>query len=137
MTKCDCYHENTRKSPIYGEAFCVDETYGVCYGTKECDECYCHGDESQCTFYPEKRKKAEKPMVTAEMWIKAQEDGETYITTDGDASYSVVGGFIMENLNVSNVQTLSNWMNKIWKKQELRKMTKAEAEKEFGIKIVG
>lgn len=42
----------------------------------------------------------------------------------------------MENLNVSNIQTLSDWMNKIWKKQECRKMTKAEAEKEFGIKII-
>ena len=70
------------------------------------------------------------------MWLKAQEDEEKYITTDGDASYSVVDGFIMENLNVSNIQTLSDWMNKIWKKQECRKMTKAEAEKEFGIKII-
>ena len=78
----------------------------------------------------------EKAISAKEMWLKAQEDEGIYITTDGDASYSVVDGFIMENLNVSNIQTLSDWMNKIWKKQECRKMTKAEAEKEFGIKII-
>ena len=50
----------------------------------------------------------EKAISAKEMWLKAQEDEEIYITTDGDASYSVVDGFIMENLNVSNIQTLSD-----------------------------
>ena len=50
-----------------------------CLGTKECDRCNCGGDESKCDFYPEKRKAAEKKMNTAEMWLKAQEDGKTYI----------------------------------------------------------
>lgn len=75
-------------------------------------------------------------MNTAEMWLKAQEDGEAYITIDGDASYSVTDGFIMENLHVSNTQTLSDWMSKMWKKREHKKMTRAEAEKEYRIKIV-
>ncbi len=132
MGKCDCYHERTGRDPLFGSPV----TYGVCYGTRECEECYCNGDESKCTFYPEKRKAAMKPMTTAEMWLKAQEDGEAYITIDGDASYSVADGFIMENLHVSNVQTLSDWMSKTWKKQELRKITRAEAEKQLGVKIV-
>lgn len=27
-----------------------------CWGTKECEECSCGGDETKCTFYPEKRR---------------------------------------------------------------------------------
>lgn len=34
-----------------------DIEVGVCYDTKECDECRCGGDETKCDFYPEKRKK--------------------------------------------------------------------------------
>lgn len=135
MEKCDCYRIRsvTRYNGIFGTQNYL-ESY--CIGTKECEICNCGADESKCDFYPEKRKKAEKPMTTAEMWLKAQEDGEAYITIDGDASYSVADGFIMENLHVSNVQTLSDWMSKTWKKQELRKMTRVEAEKQLGVKIV-
>ena len=135
MGNCDCYRERnvTRYNGIFGMQNYLE---GYCIGTKECEICNCGADESKCNFYPEKRKKAEKPMTTAEMWLKAQEDGETYITTDGDASYSKTEGFIMENLLVNNVMALSDWMNKTWQKQELRKMTRVEAEKQLGVKIV-
>lgn len=133
MGQCKCYE--TRLEPIETNSI-FRHAYGVCLGTKEQDRCNCGADESKCDFYPEKRKAAMKPMTTAEMWLKAQEDGEAYITIDGDVSYSVADGFIMENLHVSNVQTLSDWMSKTWKKQELRKITRAEAEKQLGVKIV-
>lgn len=53
----------------------------VCYGTRECEECSCNGDKSKCNFYPEKRK-GNKSMNTAEMRIKAQEDGMCYETIE-------------------------------------------------------
>lgn len=135
MEKCNCYHERnvTRYNGIFGMQNYLE---GYCTGTKECETCSCEGDQAKCSFYPEKRKAAMKPMTTAEMWLKAQEDGEAYITIDGDASYSVADGFIMENLHVSNVQTLSDWMSKTWKKRERKEMTRAEAEKQLGVKIV-
>lgn len=43
--------------------------YGVCFGTKECEECNCKGDTSKCDFYSEKRKqqtKTEKTITKAE-----------------------------------------------------------------------
>lgn len=135
MEKCNCYHERnvTRYNGIFGMQNYLE---GYCTGTKECEACSCEGDQAKCSFYPEKRKAAMKPMTTAEMWLKAQEDGEAYITIDGDASYSVADGFIMENLHVSNTQTLSDWMSKMWKKRERKEMTRAEAEKQLGVKIV-
>ena len=132
MEKCDCYETRTETAGPWKNNY----LYGVCLGTREVEMCNCGGDESKCTFYPEKRKKAEKKMNTAEMWLKAQEDGEAYITIDGDTSYSVTDGFIMENLHISNTQTLSDWMSKTWKKRERKEMTRAEAEKQLGVKIV-
>ena len=132
MERCDCYETRTETAGPWKNNY----LYGVCLGTREVEMCNCGGDESKCTFYPEKRKKAEKKMNTAEMWLKAQEDGEAYITIDGDTSYSVTDGFIMENLHVSNTQTLSDWMSKTWKKRERKEMTRAEAEKQLGVKIV-
>lgn len=61
MDKCDCYH--TRKkliytyNPITRSPIPHDIEVGVCWGTKETDECNCDGDMTQCDFYPEVRKK--------------------------------------------------------------------------------
>ena len=121
MTKCKCYHVNGGTTPI-----------AVCYGTRECEPCWCDGYEENCTHYPEKRKKT---FNTAEMWIQAQKDDETYIELDGLASYSNKDGFRMENLHIDNVMTLSDWLIKRWKVQERRVMTIEEAEKEFDIII--
>ncbi|MPM00592.1 hypothetical protein SDC9_46819 [bioreactor metagenome] len=62
--KCNAYH--TRKRNRYLDPTTVahltgkwpenngtiEEEYGVCYGTKECDECSCGGDRVRCDFYP-------------------------------------------------------------------------------------
>lgn len=63
MDKCSSYHERSERRYIFN-AFTGEPassylcTYGVCYGTKECDACSCYGDEAICSFYPEKREKA-------------------------------------------------------------------------------
>lgn len=68
---CSSYHVEhikTRmtefeKGVYYGKFGCMPEDVyygerGVCWGTREQDECYCGGDTSKCTFY--KDKKSEK-----------------------------------------------------------------------------
>lgn len=64
MNKCDCYHIETKRqytyNPITGDPIGRDVEIGVCWGTKECEECSCGGNEIKCDFYPEVRKKARK-----------------------------------------------------------------------------
>ena len=123
MEKCSCYHR-------------IGFTKAICFGTRECDECVCGGDESKCDFYPEKRKKAKQELNTAEMWLVAQEDGETYETDFLHTSYSKSNGFFAsDKYKYVDTPTLNDWMNAMWRKQEKRKMTREEAEKEFDIKI--
>lgn len=55
VTTWECYPST---SPyVTGKCSCFHQEYGkdVCYGTKERDACDCEGNESKCTFYPEKR----------------------------------------------------------------------------------
>ena len=142
MGQCNCY--NVRIDRIYGN----EVKYGVCLGTKEVDRCNCYGDESKCDFYPEKRKAAEKKMNTAEMWLKAQEDGKIYECINGDIAYSKAMGLVdKDNFNV--VWQLSNWdcdrakaLDNLlggceWREMPIKIMAKHEAEVEFGIRIVG
>ena len=60
--KCKSYHlqPTTRYTyhPLTGRSIAHDIEVGVCWGTKECDQCNCGGDMSRCDFYPEVRKKA-------------------------------------------------------------------------------
>ena len=62
INKCDCYHIEKKRQytyhPITGDPIGHDVYVGVCWGTKECEECSCGGDKIQCDFYPEVRKKA-------------------------------------------------------------------------------
>lgn len=64
MNKCDCYHlqPKTRYTyhPITGSPIAHDIEVGVCWGTRECDECSCGGDRTKCDFYHEVREKAKK-----------------------------------------------------------------------------
>ena len=111
-----------------------------CLGTKEVDRCNCGGDESKCDFYPEKRKEAEKKMNTAEMWLKAQEDGKTYYSKEADALYSkeiglVEEGDISQKVSMGDFPTFEHLMKSKW--EEVKVMSKAEAEKKYGIRIVG
>ena len=129
MSKCECYHERI----INNHPTFVSE----CWGTKECETCYCNGDTDNCTFYPEKRK--EKKMTTAEMWTLAQKDGKVYII--GDMAYSKNHGFTSvhdfndkwepNNFNsIEEIMSMDEW------KEMPNVMTKEEAEKKFGIHIV-
>ena len=134
MGQCDCY--NVRIDRIYGN----EMKYGVCLGTKEIDRCNCGGDESKCDFYPEKRKKAEKLLNTAEMWLKAQEDGKIYYSEKADALYSKEFGLVEEEdisqkVSMGDFPTFEHLMQSEW--EEVKVMSKAEAEKKFGIRIVG
>lgn len=64
MKKCDCYHTETKRQYTYnsitGAPIGHDVEIGVCWGTKECDECSCGGNQAKCDFYPEVRQKARK-----------------------------------------------------------------------------
>ena len=132
MGQCDCY--NVRIDRIYGN----EMKYGVCLGTKEIDRCDCGGDESKCDFYPEKRKVAQKTLNTAEMWLKAQEDGKTYIVKQQTLCYSKQRGLFYATNCHSNFNnfTLDKFLSLEWTEMREEIMTKAEAEKKFGIRIV-
>ena len=133
MGQCNCY--NVRIDRIYGN----ETKYGVCLGTKEIDRCNCGGDESKCDCYPEKRKVVEKKMNTAEMWLKAQEDGKTYYSKEADALYSKEIGLVEERdislkVNMGDFPTFEHLMRSEW--EEVKVMSKAEAEKKYVIRIV-
>ena len=131
MGQCNCY--NVRIDRIYGN----EVKYGVCLGTKEVDRCNCGGDESKCDFYPEKRKEAQKTLNTAEMWLKAQEDGKTYIVKQQTLCYSKQRGLFHATNCHSNFNnfTLDKFLSLEWTEMQEEIMTKAEAEKKFGIRI--
>lgn len=79
MEKCKCWEETKRIVGWYRDEP-MHKTVQICNGTKEREECSCNGDKSKCNFYPENRKES-KTMNTAEMWMKAQEDGCCYKTS--------------------------------------------------------
>lgn len=58
MEKCNCYHEEKRICGWLSPQVPVTKPVGVCWGTKEREECSCGGDQSKCNFYPEKRADA-------------------------------------------------------------------------------
>ena len=83
MKKCDCYHLQpaTRYTyhPLTGRPIAHDVEIGVCWGTRECDECSCGGDQTKCDFYPEVREKAKKEVekiITNADWIRTMTDDE-------------------------------------------------------------
>jgi hypothetical protein len=65
--KCDCYHEQAKTlctyHPVTGQPFAHHIYVGVCWGTRERDECKCGGCEVKCDFYPEVRTKAKKVAI--------------------------------------------------------------------------
>ena len=125
MERCECYYSRN--------------VYSVCLGAKELERCYCGGDESKCDFYPEKRKAATKPMNTAEMYIKANENGKTYYSESVDAFYSKKFGLVeaedtTQKVQIGDFPTFEYLMQREW--EEVKAMTKAEAEKKYKIRIV-
>nr|DAG87236.1 MAG TPA: hypothetical protein [Herelleviridae sp.] len=148
---CDCYHS-------------LPNNEGECWGTKERDRCYCNGDGRYCPYYPEKRNSAidakrknenmskdmskeKSALNTAEMWLKAQKNGKTYVSDC--AMYSKAAGY------VGRISRDTAWGLEAWtsvgnedKKRELDRlmsakwyeevptMSRAEAESRLGVKIV-
>lgn len=43
----------------------IKEEYGVCYGTKECEQCSCGGDRTRCDFYLDMREKAKRVLINS------------------------------------------------------------------------
>lgn len=128
---CQCYKKYD--IPHYGCG-------GYCIGTKECEPCTCQGKEAMCDFYPERRSKAigEEKMNTAEMWLKAQVNGKVY--RSNDVGYSKNTGFIdfwdgskWPVTCVDTIDAIFSWDD--W--EEVKTMTKAQAEQKLGVKIVG
>ena len=125
---CDSY------TTYYGESRCL--------GTKEVETCSCDGDESKCDFYPAKRKAGKKMLNTAEMWLKAQEDGKTYIVKQKTLAYSKERGlfYVTDLTSYNYLKDFKNWkfdqlLSLEWTEMSETIMTKAEAEKKFGIRI--
>lgn len=139
MGKCDCFETRTEVARP------CNYKYGVCTGAKETSLCSCGGDKSKCDFYPEKRKEAIKPVMnTAEMWLKAQEDGKTYVVEQKTLCYSKERGlFCSTDLTPCNyLSNFRDWVfDKLlsleWTEMQEEIMTKAEAEEKFGVRIVG
>jgi len=82
----------------------IDEEVPVCLGTRECDECSCEGDETKCTFYPQKAAKAlEKRIEQHKDTIRAMLD-RNCISSDYDNTSDEAqkwAGIIAKNLDVS------------------------------------
>ena len=139
MEKCDCWEMASKRE--WGDGFNYTVPIQICNGTKEREECFCNGDESRCNFYPEKRKE-NKNMNTAEMWIEAQKDECCYEaimsqSTNEELFYQKSRGLFDGNgydFVLDDTRTFDDLMNIEWR---LRTMTKSEAEAKFNIKIVG
>lgn len=101
MVKCDCYHTETKRrytyNPITGDPIGHDVDIGVCWGTKECEECSCGGNETKCDFYPEVRKKARKKQKPKfGEWISVEDrlpekDVDVLCYSDKNGGYFFVG----------------------------------------------
>ena len=125
MERCECYYSRN--------------VYSVCLGAKELERCYCGGDKSKCDLKKKKRKAAIKPMNTAEMYIKANENGKTYYSESVDAFYSKEFGLVetedtTQKVQIGDFPTFEYLMQREW--EEVKAMTKAEAEKKYKIRIV-
>lgn len=103
------------------------------------------GEDGCYTDIDEATPMEDSYMNTCEMWTKAQVDGKVYVAVDGDVVYSKDYGLVFKD-NFDKPWSISAWaawgkwgldklLNTKWK--EFQTMTKAEAEKKFGIKIIG
>ena len=110
------------------------------YFTLEREECSCNGNPEKCNFYPEKRKE-NKTMNTAEMYLQAQKDGMCYKIVNKekcseDLFYQKDKGFfdIYGDTCYTNIWNyFDDMMQEQWM---LNTMTKAEAERALGVKII-
>ena len=133
MNICPCWKEYVKYVIKEDESY--SKPIQICNGTKEREECSCNSDPTKCNFYPEKRKE-NKYMNTAEMWLKAQEDGKSYYC--GDVEYQKDIGLVeigtQERWHLNAWASLDRLMEEEW--EQYQTMTKSEAEAKFNIKIV-
>ncbi len=78
-------------------------------------------------------------MNTAEMYLAAKENGKTYMSNDADAIYNKMIGLVEkdntdEEVSLGDFPTFEHLMKSEW--VEMNVMTKADAEKQLGVKIV-
>ena len=86
-------------------------------------------------------------MNTAEMWLKAQEDGKTYRISGDDVCYQKDKGLFDKDNGC--VWSLESWdgydsgkgsfdtlMHEVWEEFEGHFLTRAEVEAKYGIKII-
>ncbi len=121
MEKCNYYIKNA-----------WSDIEGNCMGTKEKELCFCQGDKSKCDFYAEK-------MNTLDMMIKAKETEKTYRAND--MLYNTKLGFHDKSGNEWYIDSF-DYLNDLfvvdnWQEDDTIYITKLEAEKKYGIKIVG
>jgi hypothetical protein len=54
---CHCYHTKMERCHRYdsftGEPIPMEREVGICWGTREQDQCKCGGDRKKCDFYGE------------------------------------------------------------------------------------
>ena len=63
---CSCYHTEPKTEYRYdtrGNCVTYEHTIGKCWGTKECEECFCKGDRSKCDYYSDIKAKAQKEVM--------------------------------------------------------------------------
>ena len=139
MENCKCWEEKEVIVGYYHD-YPMKKMKQICNGTREREECSCDGDKSKCNFYPEKRKES-KSMNTAEMWIKAKEDGMCYEaimsqSTNEELFYQKNRGLFDGDGYEFVFDNTGNFDELMYIEWKLRTMTKSEAEAKFNIKIV-
>lgn len=124
MEKCSCYQETSTTTPL-----------GRCLGTKEMEICTCRGNISKCDFYLEKSE----CMNTIDMINLAIKTGNTYKINDllynRELGFHDSRGRPWPSHAFNNLNDLMNFST--WEEDHSIYMTKSEAEKKYGIKIVG
>lgn len=105
MKKCDSYHLQPKLRytyhPITERPIAHDIEVGVCWGTRECDECSCGGDRTKCDFYPEVRERAKKE---DESFAKLKEidniknELKYYLDTNEENGVVYIPKFIVEKI---------------------------------------
>ena len=124
--------------------------YGTprCMSTKEREPCYCNGNTDSCSFYPEKRNP--KTLNTAEMWLKAQNDGKTYRTgvvlyskktglvdmSASDMPWSITAWAANKDDIEGQKHELDELMNEKWVEYDMPTMIREKAEALLGVKII-
>lgn len=73
LGKCKCYHiQKQNKYSNYGTTSSTIYQ-GICWGTKECEQCFCQGDRTKCDFYPEIREQAYNEIKNSNKIIKCKD----------------------------------------------------------------